>query len=504
MAYSANVNAAGSPQSRQPSSTFNFLRRQRSTDTMSKESFSSRSRSKKASKGVSSGEENVEQHHHHHHHQQQQQQYASKSIANRHSAPKLPDLPRAETLISADESRSEVASIFSAFSTAISPSTQPSDVPPVPPFPDIHPTSPPSSPPATSYSQVTTLDSGDNITNRSRFSYSSVRGGKRVRRRREPTPFNILVVGSKDSGKTSFVRFLRSSFEKSSFSAPPQGHIPNDLTPSAANVGFEPQYIEGKIDGEFMGITIWDSEGLEQNLVDIQLDAIIRFLENKFQDTFNEEMKVIRQPHCRDTHIHCTFLLLDPARLDQNVRAASERAKRAEIKPEALFQSNILDENVDLRTLAAIASRTTVVPIISKADTVTTKHMAQLKKSVAESLKIAGLDPLEQLVDDTGDDDDQESRKAENQDDDEPPILPMSIISPDDDTLHPLFTNPVGRYFPWGFADPYNQQHCDFQRLKEAVFEDWMADMRIISRDIWYEKWRTNKLDSTRRSRIDV
>lgn len=62
-----------------------------------------------------------------------------------------------------------------------------------------------------------------------------------------------------------------------------------------------------------MGLTIWDSEGLEKNVVDLQLREMSTFLEAKFEETFAEEMKVIRSPGVQDTHVHAVFLILDPA-----------------------------------------------------------------------------------------------------------------------------------------------------------------------------------------------
>ena len=66
----------------------------------------------------------------------------------------------------------------------------------------------------------------------------------------------------------------------------------------------------------------------------------------------------------------------------------------------------------------------------------------------------------------------------------------MSIISPD------LYEPEViGRKFPWGFADPYNAEHCDFQRLKETVFSEWRQELKDMSREKWYEGWRSERLD---------
>ena len=76
----------------------------------------------------------------------------------------------------------------------------------------------------------------------------------------------------------------------------------------------------------------------------------------------------------------------------------------------------------------------------------------------------------------------------------ETPFLPLSIISPD-----PYEPEVVGRRFPWGFADPYDPEHCDFVKLRESVFSDWRSELREASREQWYEGWRTTRLEKGRR-----
>ena len=292
-----------------------------------------------------------------------------------------------------------------------------------------------------------------------------------------------------------------------------------------------------------MGLTLWDSEGLEKNVVDLQLREMSAFLESKFEETFAEEMKVVRSPGVQDTHIHATFLVLDPARLDRNVASARSMAINGHQNgsrgpPVRVLGS--LDEDLDVQVLRTLQGKTTVIPVISKADTITTKHMNVLKKSVWDSLKKSGLDPLAALgldddsnsvssdriaEEDEDDDDDVDRREGtETPDDedlpiqgqspptspnskrlssnsirrhkaqeeakeDETPFLPLSIISPD--LYEPGI---VGRQFPWGFADPYNEEHCDFTRLKEAVFSEWRSELREASKEQWYEGWRTSRL----------
>ncbi|KAJ5572522.1 hypothetical protein N7450_009506 [Penicillium hetheringtonii] len=392
----------------------------------------------------------------------------------------------------------------------------------------------------------------ESMTHRGRYSYASstvsnINSPRRVRRRKDPTSYNVLVIGARNSGKTSFLNFLRKSL-----TMPPHKHpsrTPEELVElenqTSAYEGFTSQYLETEIDGERIGLTLWDSNGIERNIADLQMRAVTGFLESKFEETLAEEMKVVRSPGARDTHIHCTFLLLDPVRLDENI-AAAERAANGTAKATDSPVLGVLDQNLDLQVLRTILGKTTVVPVISKADTITAVHMDYLRKAVWHSLKKANIDPLEILTLEGEEEDeytssesaDEESIADEEEKETEPaqpssegeltekdaeaqeqassvpvpkspsqrsvssrasqqginPHVPFSVLSPDP---HSLASNdePLGRRFAWGFADPYNPEHCDFVRLKDSVFSEWRSELREASRVVWYERWRTNRLN---------
>lgn len=367
---------------------------------------------------------------------------------------------------------------------------------------------------------------------------------------------SVLVIGARNSGKTSFLNFLRTSLAtKKRVNRPVEEKQPPPAVKT--NRTFVHHYLETEIDGERVGLTLWDSQGLEKNVVDLQLREMSSFIQSKFEETFSEEMKVVRAPGMQDTHIHCVFLILDPVRLDANIQAAQQQntkdktGRKSSLTPARTIGA--LDEDFDLQVLRTLQGKTTVVPVISKADTITTGHMAFLKKMVHDSLKKTGLDPLEALnfdadedsegesngiVDkfDERDEDAENARKNANSpgsDDspesphtsdsetvpqhqpnaataaaavrsshdpaseevatDAPYLLPYSILSPDPYSLESP-DGPIGRKFPWGFADPYNPEHCDFIKLKESCFGEWRAELREASKEIWYERWRTSRL----------
>lgn len=349
-----------------------------------------------------------------------------------------------------------------------------------------------------------------------------------------------MIVGTQGAGKTSFLEFL-----KTALALPKKKRVRSTFDAeeyhkrAQPNGNFIPHWLESEIDGERVGLTLWDSEGLEKNVVDLQLREMLAFIESKFEDTFAEEMKVVRSPGVQDTHIHAVFLVLDPARLDRNISAASPLAANGNGKYHPVSRLvGSLDEDLDLQVLRTLQGKTTVIPVISKADTITTKHMAVLKKTVWGSLKMANLDPLEVLdleydeyesatqsnrIPEEPEESDEDSnaegyeqdegkdlptqgsktrgskrqsngsvrriRTSDEPKQDDVPFIPMSIISPD--IYEPEV---IGRKFPWGFADPYNEEHCDFSRLKDSVFGEWRGELREASREQWYEGWRTSRL----------
>ncbi|KAJ5769109.1 hypothetical protein N7520_003668 [Penicillium odoratum] len=379
----------------------------------------------------------------------------------------------------------------------------------------------------------------ESMTHRGRYSYASsavstVNSPRRVRRRKDPTSYNILVVGARNSGKTEFLNFLRKALTMPAHKHPIRTaeELEELERQTSAYEGFTSQYLETEFDGERVGLTLWDSTGLERNIVDLQMRAVTGFLESKFEETLAEEMKVVRSPGARDTHIHCTFLLLDPVRLDENI-AAAERFANGTSKATDTPVMGVLDQNLDLQVLRTILGKTTIVPVISKADTITSAHMEYLRKAVWNSLKKANIDPLEILTledqeeyssSESADEESLDERESEaespessgSSDSKMPtrtpsqrsqstrkssasqgsvnPNVPFSILSPDPHSLA-SGEEPVGRRFPWGFADPYNPEHCDFVRLKDAVFTEWRSELREASRVIWYERWRTNRLN---------
>lgn len=287
---------------------------------------------------------------------------------------------------------------------------------------------------------------------------------------------------------------------------------------------------------------MFDSKGLEKHIVDLQIRELTAFVESKFQETFSEEQKLSRATGAKDTHIHCVLLFLDPTRLDANIDLSFPQSSGGHHGIHVPHTRTIgcLDEELDIAVLRALQDKTTVIPIISKADTMTVAHMAYLKRNMAETFKTINFDPIEPLdleSDTESEYDDAQSIVGKGRDDEvastsgdgnvgksylangqseniqetevnnltEGPVkngieptktadsatslLPLSVISPDNHE-----PEIIGRRFAWGVADPYNPAHCDFNRMKELIFNEWEIELRATSRVLFYEGWRTTRL----------
>jgi septin family protein len=139
---------------------------------------------------------------------------------------------------------------------------------------------------------------------------------------------------------------------------------------------------------------------------------------------------------------------------------------------------------LDSHILARLSRITTVIPIISKADTCTTARLNTLKTLISQNIRTQSL-RLTSFLSES----DSYSEDDEMDQDDEDPMdinddltLPMSVLSPDyyaeASSQNKTDVQAVGRSYPWGFADALNPNHCDYVKLRELIFVDWRRELR--------------------------
>jgi septin family protein len=204
-----------------------------------------------------------------------------------------------------------------------------------------------------------------------------------------------------------------------------------------------------------------------------------------------------------DTHIHCALYLVDPTSAHYHYSL-----------PYGL-------DALDIHILTRLSRITTVIPIISKADTCTTARLNSLKSLISQNIRQHNLRLTSFLSEqDSYSEDDEEMEQDETSsqemDTGDDLNLPLSVLSPD---YYGEFmagegksnVDTTGRSYPWGFADALNPNHCDYAKLRELVFVDWRRELRgtrspiltlclanrsDYSRQVLYEHWRSNLMRS--------
>jgi septin family protein len=172
-----------------------------------------------------------------------------------------------------------------------------------------------------------------------------------------------------------------------------------------------------------------------------------------------------------DTHIHCALYMIDPTSAHYHYSL-----------PYGL-------DALDIHILTRLSRITTVIPIISKADTCTNARLSTLKSLVTQNIRQHNLRLSSFLSEqDTYSEDDEdmdETSSQEEMDTGDDINLPLSVLSPD---YHGEFmaaggkssVDTTGRSYPWGFADALNPNHCDYVKLRELVFVDWRRELKGI------------------------
>jgi septin family protein len=169
-----------------------------------------------------------------------------------------------------------------------------------------------------------------------------------------------------------------------------------------------------------------------------------------------------------DTHIHCALYMIDPTSSHYHYSL-----------PYGL-------DALDTHILARLSRITTVIPLISKADTCTTARLNTLKSLISQNIRQQNLRLTSFLSESdtySEDDDDMDDVEDEQMDlgAEGDLTLPLSVLSPDyyaEASSMNKEVQAVGRSYPWGFADALNPNHCDYVKLRELVFVDWRRELK--------------------------
>ncbi|KAI0670070.1 GTP binding protein [Trametes maxima] len=290
------------------------------------------------------------------------------------------------------------------------------------------------------------------------MSFAGRRRGNKVKK---GVQFTVMVVGASGTGRTTFVNTLCESevLPHKVCDSPETAHVEEGIRIKPVNVELEE-------DGVRIALTIVDTPGFGDNIDnEFAFQEIVGHLERQYDDILAEESRIKRNPRFRDNRVHALLYFIPPT-------------------------GHALRE-MDIELMRRLSPRVNVIPVIGKADSLTPTELRGFKKRIMEDIEYYDIPVYNFPYDVEEDDEDTIQDNSELRS-----LMPFSIIGSEEEIE--IDGQPVrARIYPWGVAEVDNPKHCDFSRLRGALLNTHLADLKALTHDVLYETYRTEKLSRT-------
>ncbi|KAJ7354684.1 GTP binding protein [Mycena albidolilacea] len=278
--------------------------------------------------------------------------------------------------------------------------------------------------------------------------------------------FTIAVVGASGNGRTTFVNTLCESevLAHKVLDTPDNAHVEEKVRIKPVNVELEEE-------GVRIALTVVDTPGFGDNVDnEFAFQEIMNYLERQYDDILAEQSRIKRNPRFRDNRVHALLYFIAPT--GHHLR------------------------EMDVELMRRLSPRVNVIPVIGRADSLTVTELRAFKKRVMEDIDHYEI-PIYNFPYDVEEDDEetiQENMELRA-------LLPFAVIGSEEEI--DVGGEPVrARIYPWGVAEVDNPDHSDFGRLRNAILSSHLADLKMITEDVLYETYRTEKLSRSVHSDI--
>ncbi|CAH1800598.1 unnamed protein product [Owenia fusiformis] len=278
--------------------------------------------------------------------------------------------------------------------------------------------------------------------------------------------FTLMVVGESGLGKSTLVSslFLTDLYKDKK--------TPDVEDKISKTVEIEKKYMEIEEKGVKLRLTIVDTPGFNDAVNANECwKPVAGYIDQQFEQYFKDESGLNRR-NIKDHRVHCCLYFISP--YGHGLR------------------------QVDIEFMKQLHHKVNIVPIIAKADTLTTKEIHNLKLKILEEVEKHKIEIYEFPECDS--DEDEEFKQ---QDTDLKSAIPFAVIG--SNTVLEVNGKKVrGRMYPWGIVEVDNPIHCDFGKLRQMLISTHMQDLKDVTRDIHYENFRAiNLADKMKKDQKD-
>lgn len=187
---------------------------------------------------------------------------------------------------------------------------------------------------------------------------------------------------------------------------------------------------------------------------------LVKYIDDQFEAALKEECKILRTHQSNDTRVHASIYFIRP----------TGRGLRP----------------LDIQCMRALSERCNVIPVISKGDLLTVEEKKENRECIMRDLRNAEI-PIYDFTasfEDIG-----EMLPGVNIQD----LIPMTIVSGTERKIIDNVEYKV-RKLPHGIVRVDDPAHSDFLLLRTCLLGACLQDLKDMTEEVYYEKYRTKKL----------
>ncbi|XP_077983425.1 septin-7-like isoform X1 [Glandiceps talaboti] len=289
-----------------------------------------------------------------------------------------------------------------------------------------------------------------------------------------------MVVGESGLGKSTLINslFLTDIYSDKEY--------PGPSLRVKKTVSVETSRVLIKEGGVQLQLTIVDTPGFGDAVDNSNCwQPVIDYIDNKFEDYLNSESRVNRRS-MPDNRVHSCLYFIAPTGHG--------------LKP------------LDIEFMKRLHEKVNIIPLISKADTLTPDECRQFKQQIMKEIhdnKIKIYEFPEMEEDEEVKENNSknipaasfkrrfDTKEKETVKIKEKPSLkervPFAVVG--SNTILEVNGRKVrGRHYPWGIVEVENLEHSDFVTLRNLILRTHMQDLKDVTNNVHYENFRCRKL----------
>ncbi|XP_076271821.1 septin 7-like protein pnut isoform X1 [Rhynchophorus ferrugineus] len=266
--------------------------------------------------------------------------------------------------------------------------------------------------------------------------------------------FTLMVVGESGLGKSTLINsmFLTEIYNSSDYPGPTQR--------LKKTVAVETTRVLLKENGVNLLLTMVDTPGFGDAVDNSNCWVpIIEYIESKYEDYLNSEARVTRKT-TPDQRVHCCLYFIQP--------------------------SGHGLKSLDIEFMKRLCDKVNIIPIIAKADTLTSEECNLFKKQILNEIAQHKI-KIYEFPETSEEDEEHKLNKSLKE------RVPFAVVG-SNVVIEAEGKKIRGRKYPWGIAEVENLEHCDFIALRNMVIRTHLQDLKDVTNNVHYENYRCRKL----------